>query len=116
MRIAPSPNTPQPPVLYFLHLTTYKPTGAVYVGIHASRDINFGTEQSHDPFIGGGDKMRALKGSRDQFEVKTLLVGTYKDCLARFKTLPINYDHPLCLNTKEGAPAGVPKALSTGKP
>jgi hypothetical protein len=82
----------------------------VYVGIHASKDINFGTEQSVDPFVGGGDKVKALKAPRSDFEVRTLLVGTYADCLKKYKTLPINFDHPLCLNVKEGAPAGIPKA------
>jgi len=107
---------PQPPLLHFLFLTTHKPTGAVYVGIHASTDINFGSEQSRDPFIGGGDRVRALKGKRSDFDVRTLMVGTLKECQTKFKTLPINYAHPLCLNTKEGAPAGVPKAQSTAKP
>lgn len=106
---------PQPPMLHFLFLTRHKPSGAVYVGIHASTDINFGTDQATDMFIGGGDKVRALRARRTDFDVNTLLVGTYKECLAKFKTLPINYAHPLCLNTKEGAPAGVPKAQSTGK-
>jgi hypothetical protein len=92
------------------------PTGAVYVGIHATQDINFGTDQAVDMFIGGGDKVRALKAKRTDFHVSAITMGTYKDCLAKFKTLPINYDHPLCLNVKEGAPAGVPKAQSTGKP
>jgi len=98
------------PTLYFLYVTTHRPTGAVYVGIHASQDINFGTDQSRDPFIGGGDKVRALNAPRSAFEVRTILVGTYNDCLKKYRTLPINYDHPLCLNTKEGAPADLPKA------
>jgi hypothetical protein len=102
--------TPQQPLLHFLFLTTYRPTGAVYVGIHASTDHNFGTSESRDPFIGGGDKVRALKGRREDFTVRTLHIGTYKDCLDRYKRLPINLNHPLCLNTKEGAPSGIPKA------
>ncbi len=105
-----SPSSSPSPTLHFLFVTTHRPTGAVYVGIHASTDINFGTEQSRDPFVGGGARVKALKAPREHFEVRTILVGTYKDCLKKYRTLPINYDHPLCLNTKEGAPAGVPKA------
>lgn len=107
---------PQPPTLYFLFLTTHKPTGAVYVGIHASTDHNFGTEQFRDPFIGGGNRVKALRSPRDQFEVRTLHVdSTFKACLDRFNKLPINYDHPLCLNDKPGAKSDVPKASPTAK-
>ena len=96
----------------------FKLHGAVYIGVHGSSDPNFGTQYGSDPFVGTGKKVRDLiedlkahnvKNIRTLWNVEVIMSGTHEQCQNRFLQIDIPYDHPLCLNSKEGAPAGVPK-------
>jgi hypothetical protein len=98
--------------LFFVFRTTFLPTKQMYFGIHKSTDMAFGTSQSRDPFVGAGTKIKDLiaRGARrHHFDVHTLFIGTQADAQRYYDRIVFDYDHPLCLNTKEGAPAGVPK-------
>ena len=97
----------------------YKLNGAVYIGVHGSSDPNFGTPYGDDPFIGSGAKVKALildlqahnvLNIRPLWSVEVIMSGTHEQCQNRYLQIDIPYDHPLCLNSKEGAPAGVPKS------
>src|ERR1039457_6466396 len=109
---------------YYLIRSTFTPgpgfklNGAIYVGIHGSSDPNFGTQYGSDPFVGTGKKVRDLiedlkahnvKNIRTLWNVEVIMSGTHEQCQNRFLQIDIPFDHPLCLNSKEGAPAGVPK-------
>ena len=96
----------------------FKLHGAVYIGVHGSSDPNFGTQYGSDPFVGTGKKVRDLiedlkahnvKNIRALWNVEVIMSGTHEQCQNRFLQIDIPFDHPLCLNSKEGAPAGVPK-------
>ena len=97
----------------------FKLHGAVYIGVHGSSDPNFGTQYGSDPFVGTGKKVRDLiedlkahnvKNIRALWNVEVIMSGTYEQCQNRYSQIDIPFDHPLCLNSKEGAPAGVPKS------
>jgi len=96
--------------LFYLHRTTHKPTGKMYHGIHRSSDINYGTEQWQDPYVGSGEKLMALGATRNDFVVTRLHAGSYEECKKLFDKIDIRYDHPLCLNSPVGALPGVPKS------
>jgi len=99
--------------MFFVYKSTFKPTGGVYFGIHQTSDMNFGTPESHDPFVGSGPKIKDLvqRGARrSHFNVEKLYIGTMEQCQDWLnRNIQVNYDHPQCLNSKPGAPAGVPK-------
>jgi hypothetical protein len=98
--------------LFFCYKTVFKPTKQMFFGVHASTDMAFGTESSTDPFVGSGAKIKELvqRGAkRSHFDVHTLYIGDEKGAQAFYDRIVFDYDHPLCLNSKPGAPAGVPK-------
>lgn len=98
--------------LFHCYKTTFRPTGQMFFGIHCTDDMNFGTSDYRDPFVGSGARIKDLiqRGAkRGHFSVETLRVGTYQDCKAFYDRIVFDYNHPLCLNDKPGAPAGVPK-------
>ncbi len=93
--------------------------GATFIGIHQSSDANFASEYGTDPFVGSGNKMKELilglnqRGHRNIgrfFRREVILAGTMEQCKNRLDQIQIPYDHPLCLNSRVGAPAGVPKS------
>jgi len=93
--------------------------GSVYIGIHSSSDPNFGSERFVDPYIGMGDKVKALvndlknrgfQNIRAMFDVEIIVAGTFEQCKHRLDQIDIPYDHALSLNSRIGAVAGVPKS------
>ena len=100
--------------LYFVYRTTHLPSGKMFFGIHASDDLNFGSAEYKDQFIGSGWKIKDLidgGAKRHHFRVEMLYnSGSLTEAMTFFKRIRMDYDHPLCLNVKEGAPAGVPKS------
>jgi len=96
------------PKITFLFRTIFRPTQAVYYGVHESTDFCFGTEQATDPFIGDGAKLVALARANDNerrlFNVQVIRAGTKKDCDDHLKRIlaDLDYSNPLTLNSKEG--------------
>jgi hypothetical protein len=104
------------PKISILYKTTFRPTGAFYLGVHDTEDLAFGTHEFKDPFIGSGTKLIALAKSagnrRSLFNVQALAVSTRKECEDKLKKLlnDLDYTNPLTLNSREGYPAGRPQA------
>jgi len=94
----------------YVHRTTHIPTGKMFHGVHKSSDINFGTEQWQDPYIGNGMKLKELAGRRTDFVVTRLYVGGEKDAWEFFDKIKLQYDHPLCLNLPDTTTPGYPKS------
>lgn len=106
--------------LAFLHKTTFLPTNATYIGVHTTDDLNYGTREYSDPHLGTGTKLIALikdlksknvPNIRALFDVSLLAApSTLQEINKRLSTYTLHYDHPLSLNTKEGAKLDVPKS------
>jgi hypothetical protein len=98
--------------LFFCYKTVFLPTKQMFFGIHCTDDMNFGTAEYKDPFVGSGIKIKELvqRGAkRHHFTVQALALGDQDTAQRMYDRIVFDYDHPLCLNTKPGAPAGVPK-------
>jgi hypothetical protein len=98
--------------LFFTYKTTFLPTKQMFFGIHETDDMRFGADGWSDPFVGSGAKIKDLvqRGAKRQhFTVQALCIGDQKTAQAFYDRIVFDYDHPLCLNSKPGAPAGVPK-------
>jgi hypothetical protein len=98
--------------LFFCYKTTFLPTKQMFFGIHATDDMNFGSGEYRDPFVGSGQRIKALidaGAKRHHFHVQALSIGDQESAQRMYDRIVFDYDHPLCLNTKPGAPAGVPK-------
>lgn len=54
------PTIPAPPSITYLLRTRYRPTGHVFITLHRSSDIHFGTPYASDHFIGKGSKLNEL--------------------------------------------------------
>lgn len=100
------------PKISILFKSTFKPTGASYLGVHDTEDLAFGSHEFKDPFIGNGAKLIALVkasgGKRSLWDVRAIRIGTRKECDEQLKRLlnDLDYSNVLTLNAKEGWPVG----------